>query len=301
MIPLKVSNLTKSFSNVVAVNNLSLEIKKGEIFGLLGPNGAGKTTFISVINTLLKADKGDVSIFGHSIFKEEKCAKVLIGVVPQEIMTHGYFNVEEVLRFQAGYYGKVNMQGHIDYLLKKLDLWEHRFKRARALSGGMRRRLLIAKALVHRPKLLLLDEPTAGVDVEIRSQLWGYIKELNRKEELTILLTTHYLEEAEELCDRIGIIDKGKLQLVEETTFFVRRVTFRLITLFLKEELPNKVTSSFLVSQKDKVLVFKVPQELSFSDLIEEAKLSFSMVVDIKIKEGSLEDAFLHIIGDNNK
>ena len=298
-LPLVAEKISKSFGKLKAVSDLSLTLEPGEIFGLIGPNGAGKTTFISIINTLLKADSGKVSVFGNCVNKAPKLAKKITGVVPQETISHGYFNVEEILEFQVGYFGLKNMREHIIYLLKRLDLWEHRFKFARTLSGGMKRRLLIAKALVHKPKLLLLDEPTAGVDVEIRAEMWNFIKELNEKENLTILLTTHYLEEAEELCKRVGIINKGTLELIDKTDSVVHRLTSRRVTLFLKEHLVEKFEHPLLVQEKDSELTFQLPQYLSFSELLEKIKLPMVRIHDVKIQEGTLEDAFLQIIGED--
>ena len=297
--PLVIENVTKSFNKVKAVSDFSLTLEKGEIFGLLGPNGAGKTTLISIINTLLRADSGDVSVFGHSISKEPRKAKNILGVVPQETISHGYFNVQEILEFQAGYFGYTNLKDHINYLLKRLDLWDHKHKYARRLSGGMKRRLLIAKALVHKPKLLLLDEPTAGVDVELRTELWKFIRELNQSEKMTILLTTHYLEEAEELCKRIGIINKGQLDLVDQTASVVNRLTSRRVTLFLKEKLVEKLQHPHLISEVGLELIFRLPQALSLSELLENINLPLGLIHDVKIQEGTLEDAFLQIVGES--
>ena len=211
--PLKVVNLKKSYGSVHAVNGVSFELNEGEIFGLLGPNGAGKTSIISTIVTLEKPTSGTVEVFGRDVRKDPRFTSTQTGLVPQELINHGYFTLEEILHFHSGYYGIAKNQERIDYLLNKLSLYEHRNKRVRQLSGGMKRRLLIAKALVHSPKLLLLDEPTAGVDIELRETLWSFVREL-QKEGMSILLTTHYLEEAEELCDRVAIIDRGEVKRV---------------------------------------------------------------------------------------
>ncbi|NRA90934.1 MAG: ABC transporter ATP-binding protein, partial [Simkaniaceae bacterium] len=216
MTPLKIKNLTKSYGKVVAVDDASFEIHPGEVFGLLGPNGAGKTTIISNIVTLQAFSKGVIEVFGIDIQKNPRLAKSHIGFVPQELIHHGFFSVEEILKYNASYFGIPLDKDHLKYLLDKLHLYHHRKKLVNQLSGGMKRRLLIIKALMHKPKLLLLDEPTAGVDIELRASLWKFIQEL-KKDNLSILLTTHYLEEAERLCDRIGILNQGVLKKVDTT------------------------------------------------------------------------------------
>ncbi len=197
-----------------AVTDFSLTIAEGEFFGLLGPNGAGKTSIISAIVSLISHKKGRIQIFGCSAGSLE--AKRLIGFVPQELVSYGFFNVNEILTFASGYFGIRNNQKKIDELLERLQLTQSKYKLVSHLSGGQKRRLLIAKALLHSPKILLLDEPSAGVDVELRTILWNFATELNRLG-MTILLTTHYLEEAERLCARVAIMDKGKLLVVDQT------------------------------------------------------------------------------------
>ena len=218
-LPLNILKLNKTYLRggevLQAVKDVQFSIGRGEIFGLLGPNGAGKTSVISMITTLVSMTSGEILIFGKSLLKHPQEVKKLIGVVPQEIVNQGFFNLTEILTFHSGYYGVRNNRAYIDYLLKRLALWEHRNKQVKQLSGGMKRRLMIAKALVHKPRLLLLDEPTAGVDIELRSSLWEFVREL-QKEGISILLTTHYLEEAEALCGRVGIIQQGELRYLGE-------------------------------------------------------------------------------------
>ena len=215
---LSIEDVSKTYGRVEALKSVSFNVKPGEVFGLLGPNGAGKTSLISIVVTLEQATAGQVKVFGFDPSKDSRQAKMNLGWVPQEIINHGYFDVEEILNFHAGYFGVANPGERIHFLLDGLGMWEHRKKKVKQLSGGMKRRLMIAKALIHSPGLLLLDEPTAGVDVDLRSRLWDFVSQL-RSEGLSILLTTHYLEEAERLCDRVAIIH-GALRQTWSQTYF---------------------------------------------------------------------------------
>lgn len=225
-LPLELRNLHKSYGQVNAVRGVDLQVNSAEVFGLLGPNGAGKTSIISVITGLEKPTLGEVRVFGADVTKDPKRAKMLVGRVPQEIVGHGFFNVEEVLDFLAGYYGVRDPKDRIDFLLDRLALTQHRHKKVGQLSGGMKRRLMIAKAMIHQPKLLLLDEPTAGVDVELRNSLWKFVGEL-KAQGVSILLTTHYLEEAQRLCDRVAIIHYGKIRAIGPTQKVISDITKR--------------------------------------------------------------------------
>ncbi len=218
----QIRGLVKRFGELVALDGVDLEIRAGEIFGLLGPNGAGKTTLISVVTGLARATAGEARVLGRDVVRDYRFTRRQVGLVPQEINFDPFFTVEETLRFQAGYFGVKLGEARIVELLTALDLTAKRHTSSRALSGGMRRRLLIAKALVHEPRVLFLDEPTAGVDVELRRALWTYVRTL-RDRGTTVVLTTHYLEEAEALADRIGIIDRGRLRLVEEKSALLSR------------------------------------------------------------------------------
>lgn len=302
-LPIFIKNLSKYFDGIQALKNVSLEMKEGEILGLLGPNGAGKTTLISILSSLEKSTSGKAYIFGHDVesqnLKEWIGVKNLFGLVPQEIVNHGFFTTIEVLRFISGYHGYRNNEDYIQYLLKKLALDEHKNKKVHALSGGMRRRFMIAKALVHRPKLLILDEPTAGVDIELRSNLWSFVRELN-KTGTSILLTTHYLEEAENLCDRVAIINKGEIKKVAPTQELVKTLTQRKFKISLKSSLP-KCESPFLIQQTDKELMFNLPSRMEIGDLLTTLQLDMSFVTDFKIEEGTLEDAFLQIVVEGSK
>lgn len=297
--PLKIENLKKSYGSFEAVKGVSFEMKPGEIFGLLGPNGAGKTSIISTIVTLEQATAGKVLLFGSEVGHRNKLAKSLVGLVPQEIVNHGFFSIEEVLNIHSGYYGRKKNGERVEYLLKRLSLWDSRHKKVLQLSGGMKRRFMIAKALVHEPKLLLLDEPTAGVDIELRNSLWEFVRELN-KNGTSILLTTHYLEEAEKLCDRVAIIDKGLILKVGQTHDLVKGLTHREIVIHLKSGLAA-VQSPYLKRQTSEALVFHTPSQLGLGDLLIQLKLDQSLITDIKIKEGNLEEAFLNIIHHKDK
>lgn len=286
----------KDYGKVKAVQDVSFHLEPGEVFGLLGPNGAGKTSLISTIVTLEKPTSGQVLVYGFDVTRQPSEAKKCVGFVPQEIVHHGFFNVEEIMRFYSGYFGYWNNQKRIEELLKKLSLWPHRHKKVRQLSGGMKRRLLIAKALSHNPKLILLDEPTAGVDVELRDQLWELIREL-QKEGITILLTTHYLEEAEALCQRVGIIHKGKLLALGPTQELIEKFTQREIHICTKEP-KSAITHPLLISQEGNRLIFRIPSHQTVGEILKSLQISLDDVVDLQTKEGSLEQAFRRVIGE---
>jgi ABC-2 type transport system ATP-binding protein len=281
---LSVENLNKEYGKVLAVNDVSFEISKGEIFGLLGPNGAGKSSIISCIVTLEKIDSGKIKVFEFDVEKEPLLAKCHMGFVPQDLVHHGFFSVEEILEIHSGYYGIINNKSKIEYLLKSLGLWDHKDKKVRQLSGGMKRRLLVAKALVHEPKLLLLDEPTAGVDIELRESLWKFVEEL-KKEGVSILLTTHYLEEAEKLCDRVGIINNGRIIKMGPTRELIKELTSRHISYVLNGE----------------KFSFNIPYSKPIADFFKEKSLGFSDLQDLSIREGSLEEAFKNILEVDKK
>ena len=270
-VPLKIDSLVKNYGDFKAVDQVSFEMKSGEIFGLLGPNGAGKTSIISCIVTLQEPTSGQCRIFGFDPIRDPLKTKMLTGYVPQEIVHHGYFTVEEILGFHSGYFCKWSNRERIHYLLNRLGLYEHRAKKVKALSGGMKRRLLIAKALVHKPKLLLLDEPTAGVDIELRASLWDFVRDL-KKSGISILLTTHYLEEAEELCDHVGILQKGRLRAVAPTLELIKKLTKREVTLTFNQDCKN-IRSPWLVDSKDREFLFIIPQETGNWETVDKHQL----------------------------
>lgn len=297
--PLKVTGLIKDYDQngkpLRAVNGASFEVQPGEIFGLLGPNGAGKTSIISCIVTLEEPTAGQVEVFGHNVRTNPKITKSLIGFVPQELINHGYFSVKEILEFHSGYFGRRKNGERIDYLLNKLGLFEHRNKKVKQLSGGMKRRLLIAKALVHEPKLLLLDEPTAGVDIELRKSLWDFVFDL-KKQGMSILLTTHYIQEAEQLCDRVAILQKGEIKRVGPTQELIRELTKREVQLTLaSEQAPMK--HPYLLRQSKNTLTFQVPSTMSLGALLTELKFDPAQLKDVQIREGSLEDVLFTVLG----
>lgn len=293
-VALDVVNVKKSYGKVEAVRGVSFQVSEGEIFGLLGPNGAGKTSLISIMTTIEKPTSGAIKIFGRDVVTESKRTKPLLGVVPQELINPGFFNLTEILTFQSGYYGISNNSERIEFLLNRLGLWEHRHKMVKQLSGGMKRRLMIAKALVHSPKLLLLDEPTAGVDLELRESLWAFVEEL-KKQNMTILLTTHYLQEAEALCDRVGVIHKGEMSYVDETSKIISDLSRRQITIRLKSE--RKIVHHFLAEQTGCVVCLVSPAHFQVGELLATVGIQLSEIEDLQVKEGGLEEAMRSILG----
>jgi ABC-2 type transport system ATP-binding protein len=295
MTPLEITDLRKTYKGgtVEAVKGVSLTVKGGEIFGLLGPNGAGKTTIISAITMLEKPSSGSVKVFGQDVLENPIFTKKQLGVVHQEIISSGFFSVEEILHFQSGYYGITKNKERIEFLLSKLALWEHRHKKVKQLSGGMKRRLMIAKALVHSPKLLLLDEPTAGVDITLRESLWEFVGEL-KKEGISILLTTHYLEEAEQLCDRIGIINLGELKALGDTKALIRQYTHKTVKVVLTDK--HVVKSKYILQAQDRELTLVVPHDKLLGEILSELEIPLPLIKDVQIEEGNLEEAFLEVV-----
>lgn len=278
--PLEVLNLRKNYGTATAVHDLSFEVRAGEVFGLLGPNGAGKTTTISIVTNLETPTAGQARVFGFDVTKQPLEAKKRFGLVHQEIINSGFFDVEELLEFQSGYHGLRRNGERIQHLLHRLGLYEHRRKKVKQLSGGMKRRLMIAKALVHSPRLLLLDEPTAGVDLTLRENLWDFVREL-RKDGVAILLTTHYLEEAELLCDRVAILNRGKLEATGPTKEVITRFT------------QKKVTVETLDAARRE---FTVAPNATLAEILSTNGIDPARVKDIRVEEGSLEDAFRHVL-----
>src|SRR5450830_493899 len=233
MTAIQITNVEKSYKSLKALGGVSLAIEEGEFFGLLGPNGAGKTTLISIIAGLIRPDAGTVKIHGHDVVKDFRNARRNLGVVPQELVFDPFFTVRETLRLQSGYFGLPNNDKWIDEVMENLDLTGKADTNMRALSGGMKRRVLVAQALVHKPPVIVLDEPTAGVDVELRQTLWKFISRLNR-EGHTIVLTTHYLEEAQALCNRIAMLKFGKVVALDSTDALIKRISGSQLVLRLK-------------------------------------------------------------------
>ena len=302
---LSVENLSKVYlrdkkktSIVNALNNITLNVKQGEIFGLLGPNGAGKTTFLSILAGTVIKTNGKVNVWGFDLDKNPRQVRASIGIVPQEVNLDAFFSPKKLLDLQAGLYGVKNSQKITETILKLVSLDKQANSYSRNLSGGMKRRLLIAKAMVHQPPILILDEPTAGVDVELRKNLWENVKELN-KIGVTIILTTHYLYEAQEMCDRIAIINKGDLVALDTTKKLLERIKTKKIIFKVKKfdlnlnfNLPN---IKFIVDSRDTIIVNYEKESVNFEELINYLKEKNLKILDISIDEGDLEDVFLQL------
>jgi len=297
---LEIRDLVKRYGAVTALGGVSLDIVPGEIFALLGPNGAGKTTLIGAVCGLVKKTSGTIRLFGQDLDQDPVGPRYRVGLVPQEINFDPFFTVEESLQIQMGYYGQRVDPRRIAEVLEALKLADKAKARTRQLSGGMKRRLLIAKALVHRPKLVFLDEPTAGVDVELRRDLWDYVRQL-RQEGTTIILTTHYLEEAEELADRVGLINEGRLQLIEEKAALMRRLGERrlLVTFSGKvDALPAVAASAGAALSEDGLqlrYVERVGQPTS-SQVLGALYAAALPVLDVETRRSRLEDILLSVL-----
>jgi len=300
---LDIKDLHKTYkSGTHALKGIDLEVHQGEFFGLLGPNGSGKTTMINCISGPTKKSSGTIKVQRKDIDRYRQETKMMLGVVPQEIVFDSFFTVNEVMNIQSGYYGIKNNQAHIDDVLEKLDLQEKKKTNTRALSGGMKRRLLVAKALVHQPKLLILDEPTAGVDIELRHNLWKYMRQLN-KDGLTILLTTHYLEEAESLCKRIAILNKGKVVALDNTKKLIKSMgDSKKLTLTFADrihKIPEKLQP--YSPEKSNHHQIAIHFETSQLDEILTALQNFKpTITDIDIEGRHLEDVFVELTYRNN-
>ena len=282
----------------VALNNISLQVKKGSIFGLLGPNGAGKSTFINILADLVRKTSGHIDIFGMSHHENLKDVKKLMGIVPQELNIDPFFTPYELLEIQAGLFGVPKKNRRTNEILKLLALEDKSHAYARTLSGGMRRRLLIAKAMVHDPEILILDEPTAGVDVELRANLWNNINKLNN-EGKTIIITTHYLHEAEELCNEIAIIDNGNL-ITKDTTSNIKSLIDRkqiIISLDSKNFNLDPIMGLDVECEinSDNLIINYKPSEISFNKILDALQLSNIQIEDLTINETKLEDVFLKL------
>lgn len=299
---LSIQKLRKVYANgLVAIDDLSLDIEEGDFFALLGPNGAGKSTAIGIISSLIRKTSGTVRILGLDIETDFSKARKLIGFVPQEFNFNVFEPIVEILANQAGYYGIPRRRAfaQAEFYLEKLGLWEKRKDGARLLSGGMKRRLVIARALVHEPRLLILDEPTAGVDIEIRYSMWSYLRELNAQG-TTIILTTHYLEEAENLCRHIGILHQGRL--VEDTSMkeLLTRLHQETLVLELTQVLPQalQIPGFFLRSVDEQTIEVEVSRDQTINDLFKALETRGITVMSIKNKSNRLEQVFLNLVKD---
>ncbi len=296
---LQVEKLVKRYRDVVALDGVSLEIGAGEIFALLGPNGAGKTTLIGAVCGLVRKTSGHIHLFGTDLDVDALGPRFQVGLVPQEVNFDPFFTVTESLRIQLGYYGRLPDEARIAEVLEALDLTAKADAQTRALSGGMKRRLLIAKALVHRPKLVFLDEPTAGVDVELRRDLWTYVRKL-RAEGTTVVLTTHYLEEAEELADRVGIINEGRLLLVEDKRALLQRMgKKRLVVSFERPVagLPEALTGDSVLSPDRKGLVYtERPGHPRAAEVLHALYAEGLPVQEVETRASKLEDVLIEVL-----
>jgi ABC-2 type transport system ATP-binding protein len=305
---LSISSLSKTYATGFhALRNIDLEIRRGEIFALLGPNGAGKTTLISIVCGIVRASEGRVLVDGHDIAADYRAARSLIGLVPQELTTEAFETVWNTVSFSRGLFGKPPHPAHIEKVLKDLSLWDKKDNTIRTLSGGMKRRLLIAKALSHEPRLLFLDEPTAGVDVTLREGMWQLVRKL-RESGVTIILTTHYIDEAEEMADRIGVISKGEIILVEEKTELMRKLGKKQLTLQLAqplERVPQALASYDLALSaggSELTYTYDAREEHSgIGPLLEELDRAGVTFKDLKTSQSSLEDIFVNLVREKEK
>ena len=285
-----------------ALIDINLQIPRGSFFGLLGPNGAGKSTIINIMAGLVIKSSGNVKVWDYEIEREMRQARSSIGIVPQELNIDPFFTPREVLETQAGLYGVPKSERRTDEILSAVRLLDKADSYARSLSGGMRRRMLVAKAMVHSPPVLVLDEPTAGVDVELRQQLWAYIREL-RDQGTTILLTTHYLEEAEELCDQIAIINNGRLVTSQRTEDLLHSLDTKELIVTIDsplDKLPNELTKFNVELIKNNKLVFRVtPTKVPVESVINAVRAAGLKIIDLTTKESDLEDIFLLMTSNN--
>jgi ABC-2 type transport system ATP-binding protein len=298
-----ISNLSKTYaSGFCALKGVNLEIRRGEIFALLGPNGAGKTTLIGIICGIVNPTSGKIAVDGHDIVTSYRAARSLIGLVPQELSTDAFESVWATVSFSRGLFGKAPNPAHIEKVLKDLSLWDKKDNQIMTLSGGMKRRVLIAKALSHEPRLLFLDEPTAGVDVELRKDMWQVVRALQASG-VTIILTTHYIEEAEEMADRIGVINKGELILVEEKRELMRKLGRKQLTLYLHrklEALPLQLRERGLeLSADGSELVYTYDtqaERTGITTLLKDLSAAGITFRDLATTQSSLEEIFVNLV-----
>ena len=291
-------NVKKFYGDLKAVNGITLNIKEGEFFGLLGPNGAGKSTLINMLAGLAKPSTGKISVMGYDVQNNYQEARHSVGIVPQELVFDPFFNVREMLRFQAGYFGKGKENDvWVDEVIERLDLTDKASTNMRKLSGGMKRRALIAQALVHKPPVIVLDEPTAGVDVELRQKLWDFIKDLNNDGH-TIVLTTHYLEEAQELCNSVAMLRAGKVVAMDTTKNLLRKFATKNLKLKLnfkgEEKLPQKIDHIPHQIVED-AFIFQLKRITDITEITEALKESRVEIADIQTVDSDLEDVFLKL------
>lgn len=300
---LSISNLSKTYaSGFQALRQINLEIRRGEIFALLGPNGAGKTTLISIVCGLVTPSAGSVRVDGHDIITDYRAARSIIGLVPQELTTDSFETVWATVTFSRGLFGKPANPTYVEKVLKDLSLWDKRNAKIMTLSGGMKRRVLIAKALAHEPRLLFLDEPTAGVDVELRRDMWNVVRAL-RDAGVTVILTTHYIEEAEEMADRIGVINRGELILVEDKDELMRKLGRKELTLYLHAPLaalpPGLERYSLALSADGMALTYVYDtqgERTGITTLLQDLSAAGIRFRDLQTRQSSLEEIFVSLV-----
>ena len=294
----KVFKKSKTLKENTALNDLSFQVRQGEIFGLLGPNGAGKTTFLNILGGIVSKTSGNINVWGFDIDKNPRQVKASIGIVPQEVNLDAFFAPKKLLELQAGLYGITKKERITDSILKMVSLEDKADAYSRTLSGGMKRRLLIAKAMVHQPPILVLDEPTAGVDVELRNNLWKNVKELNNNG-VTIILTTHYLLEAQEMCDRIAILDKGNLVALDTTQKLLDRIQTKKINFKVTNIDKNKILKikgiEITVNSNQSITLSYDKNSINFSEVIKYFNENNIKIHDIVTDDGDLEDVFVQL------
>ena len=300
---ISVSNLSKVYgSGFKALNNINLDIRRGEIFALLGPNGAGKTTLISTICGIAKPTSGSITVGGHDIISDYRAARAMIGLVPQELHTDSFETVWATVSFSRGLFGKPKSPAHIEKVLKDLSLWDKKDSKILTLSGGMKRRVMIAKALSHEPQVLFLDEPTAGVDVELRKGMWEVVRRLQASG-VTIILTTHYIEEAEEMADRIGVISKGEIILVEDKTELMEKLGKKRLTLQLQHNIdaipPALAPYHLHLSEDGHKITYEYDtkgEHTGITSLLSDLRNAGIRFTDLDTEQSSLEDIFVSLV-----
>jgi ABC-2 type transport system ATP-binding protein len=304
---ISIANLSKTYATgFQALKTINLDIRRGEIFALLGPNGAGKTTLIGIICGILNASQGSVTVDGHDIVRDYRAARSLIGLVPQELHTDAFESVWNTVTFSRGLFGRPHDPVHLEKVLRALSLWDKKDAKIMTLSGGMKRRVLIAKALAHEPRILFLDEPTAGVDVELRKDMWQVVREL-RTSGVTIILTTHYIEEAEDMADRVGVINKGEIILVEDKAELMRKLGKKQLILHLQKKLdalPDTLAAHNLTLADDgKDLVFTYDtqaERTGVTALLASLGSAGIRFRDLETRQNSLEDIFVGLVSERS-